>query len=122
MNDKQKQRFVRKLSVRVQPATIDLLAMLMEADHSGRAPLPGGCPESVKEIVSISKELGIQSDVPEPIVKGRHLLEMGMEPGPAMGVMLKLAYDAQLEGAFETLTMGLELIQIEHTLYNWPIV
>ena len=29
---------------------------------------------------------------------GRHLLEMGLEPGPAMGEILKAVYELQLDG------------------------
>jgi len=39
---------------------------------------------------------------------GRHLLELGMKPGPEVGVILAEAFDAQLEGAFFDLRQGFQ--------------
>jgi poly(A) polymerase len=36
--------------------------------------------------------------LPEPLVRGRELIAWGVAPGPAMGELLRAAYDAQLEG------------------------
>jgi poly(A) polymerase len=38
--------------------------------------------------------------LPEPWIRGRDLLALGMRPGPAVGRLLDRAYDAQLEGRF----------------------
>src|SRR5437867_8936563 len=38
---------------------------------------------------------------------GRHLLELGVQPGPDMGRLLDECYEAQLEGLFSTLDEGL---------------
>ena len=38
---------------------------------------------------------------PERILQGRHLLALGISPGPDMGAFLDRAYEAQLSGAFE---------------------
>ena len=37
-------RAVRRLAIRLAPASIDQLVRLIEADHSGRPPLPTGLP------------------------------------------------------------------------------
>jgi tRNA nucleotidyltransferase (CCA-adding enzyme) len=42
----------------------------------------------------------VQDRAPEPILKGRHLIEQGMTPGKTFGEILDAAYEAQLEGAF----------------------
>ena len=39
---------------------------------------------------------------PRPILLGRHLIARGIQPGPRMGQILKMAYEAQLDGAFST--------------------
>jgi tRNA nucleotidyltransferase (CCA-adding enzyme) len=39
---------------------------------------------------------------PEPLVKGRHLLELGAKPGPAIGEVLKEVYERQLDGSVTT--------------------
>jgi tRNA nucleotidyltransferase (CCA-adding enzyme) len=36
---------------------------------------------------------------PEPLLKGRDLLELGLEPGPRMGELLREVYEKQLDGA-----------------------
>ena len=33
-----------------------------------------------------------------PILMGRHLLDLGVAPGPAMGAILKDVYERQLDG------------------------
>ena len=40
-----------------------------------------------------ARALGVEHAAPEPIVKGRHLIEMGVAPGPAMGALLKQIYE-----------------------------
>ena len=35
---------------------------------------------------------------PEPILLGRHLLEMGLAPGPRIGEITKAVYELQLDG------------------------
>ena len=42
----------------------------------------------------------MQASAPKPILLGRHLMELGMKPGPAFGQILAAAVDAQLEGTF----------------------
>ncbi len=43
-----------------------------------------------------------------PIVLGRHLLDLGVPPGPRVGSLLKRLYDLQLKGEFSDLEGGLE--------------
>jgi poly(A) polymerase len=40
--------------------------------------------------------------LPEPWVDGHDLMRLGLEEGPRIGFWLKKAYEAQLEGRFET--------------------
>ena len=94
-------RAIRRLANRIAPATIEGLARVVEADHSGRPPLPVGNPLSVW--VDKAAELNVFSGKPEAILMGRHLIEMGMQPGKAMGVLLNRAFEAQLDGAFDSL-------------------
>jgi tRNA nucleotidyltransferase (CCA-adding enzyme) len=50
-----------------------------------------------------ARELGFAEAPPEPILKGRHLKELQIRPGPAMGTLLKELYELQLDGNVETL-------------------
>jgi tRNA nucleotidyltransferase (CCA-adding enzyme) len=42
--------------------------------------------------------LAVESQAPAPILLGRHLLEMGLEPGPRMGEITRAVYEMQLDG------------------------
>ena len=54
-----------------------------------------------------ARTLGVQHAAPPPVVLGRHLLELGIVPGPEMGVMLKTLYERQLDGDIQSLDEGL---------------
>jgi tRNA nucleotidyltransferase (CCA-adding enzyme) len=53
--------------------------------------------------------LGVEHAPPDPILKGRHLLDLGMPPGPAMGEILRKVYERQLDGDVTTLDEGLAI-------------
>ena len=95
--------FVRRLSKRVTPSSIAQLVRLMEADRSGRPPLPKKCPEVALDILRISSELDISNNQPIPILMGRHLIELGVQPSPEFSKLLGLAFEAQLDGEFDDL-------------------
>lgn len=90
---------VRRLAVRLDPASVSDLVRLGEADHCGRHPLPPGNPMEAIGLAAL--ELAVLDDVPAPILMGRHLIERGMTPGPTMGHLLARAYEAQLDGEFD---------------------
>ena len=56
------------------------------------------------------RRLEIFDGPPAPILMGRHLLEMGMAPGPKIGELVKSVYFAQLAGEIETLDEAKALI------------
>ena len=45
-----------------------------------------------------ARDLGVDRSPPKPLLLGRHLLELGMKPGPEMGELLKKIYERQLDG------------------------
>ncbi|MFL5805889.1 MAG: CCA tRNA nucleotidyltransferase [Roseiflexaceae bacterium] len=99
-------RSVRRLALRLAPATIEQWGRLVEADHSGRPPLPPGNPGA--EIVALAQRLGTAEGRPAPLLFGRHLIDAGlMQPGPALGALLRRAYQAQIDGVFATAEEGL---------------
>jgi tRNA nucleotidyltransferase (CCA-adding enzyme) len=98
-------RAVRRLALRLAPATIAQWGRLVEADHSGRPPL---APENPAEpIVALAERLGAHTGRPAPILQGRHLIAAGMAPGPQLGAILDRAYHAQIDGAFASVEDGL---------------
>lgn len=77
-----------------------LLARLAEADCTGRTG-PFDCSASAW-FVERAEALGVQHEPPAPLLRGRDLLALGMPPGPAMGEVLRVVYERQLDGAVTT--------------------
>jgi tRNA nucleotidyltransferase (CCA-adding enzyme) len=93
-------RSVRRLSKRLEPENIPGLCLIMTADSMGRPPLPAVPPKIVEELLRKAEELNVRERPPAGILMGRHLMELGLLPGPLFGKILHQAYDAQLEGQF----------------------
>lgn len=106
-------RLIRRLANRLMPANIRLWAALCEADYSGRPPLPPGNPVARWEAVALQQE--VENTRPGPLLLGRHLVEQGMTPGPEMGRLLKAAYEAQLDGAFDDVEGALAWLNNQRT-------
>ncbi len=104
-------RFARRLARRLAPSTILQWERLIECDASGRPPMPHSRP--ARDILFHAFQEHVLHNPPSAIVMGRHLLELGWKPGPAVGAALKAAYEAQVEGLFVTLQGGIQWIQ-EH--------
>jgi tRNA nucleotidyltransferase (CCA-adding enzyme) len=100
-------RGVRRLARRLQPETIAGLCLVITADQFGRPPKPAEPSEGLLALEAKAAELQLQSAAPRPILMGRHLLELGMSPGPAIGSAVALAFEAQLEGDFADLAGAL---------------
>jgi tRNA nucleotidyltransferase (CCA-adding enzyme) len=93
----------RRLAQKVDP---ELLARFAMADCCGRA---GTFDCSAMDwFLNRARALGVEHEAPAPLVLGRHLIELGMTPGPAMGVLLKTLYERQLDGAIATVEEGIE--------------
>jgi tRNA nucleotidyltransferase (CCA-adding enzyme) len=54
-----------------------------------------------------ARALGVEHAAPNPIVRGRDLLPLGVPPGPELGAILKEIYERQLDGRVTTLEDGL---------------
>jgi tRNA nucleotidyltransferase (CCA-adding enzyme) len=106
-------RAVRRLARRLAPESIEGLCLVMTADSMGRPPRPAAVPENVKTLLARAHELAVRHQPPPPILLGRHLLEMGLAPGPPMGAILDKAYEAQLEGVFADLEGALQWVANE---------
>jgi tRNA nucleotidyltransferase (CCA-adding enzyme) len=105
---------VRRLARKLAPATIDDLCLVMWADHLGRPPLVP--PESEIRIEALRKKahaLAVQDSAPRPLMLGRHLVELGLAPGPQFKSILGAAFEAQLEGAFSDESGGRKWL-VEH--------
>ena len=97
---------IRRLARKV--GRIDRLVRVDSADRNGRPPeIPGPSPQGMW-ISERAEKLRVKDSAPEPILKGRHLMEMGYSPSPIFGDALEAAYEAQLDGKFFNLEEGLE--------------
>jgi tRNA nucleotidyltransferase (CCA-adding enzyme) len=89
------------LAERLKPASIEELLWLIEADVSGRPPLPKGLPDQAKKLKARSLELGVYQRGPTKLVSENLLLQHKiLEHGPQMEAVIKQAYAAQLAGTF----------------------
>jgi tRNA nucleotidyltransferase (CCA-adding enzyme) len=90
---------IRRLARKCEPA---LLYRVAKADCLGRAPgvFP---PVAMDWFLERVQELQVAERPPEPLLKGRHLLELGMPAGPELGRVLQAVYERQLDGAVTTL-------------------
>jgi tRNA nucleotidyltransferase (CCA-adding enzyme) len=87
---------------------LDLLYRVAKADSLGRntEDLPREkwfTSEAQDWFIQRAKELDVERQPPAPILLGRHLLEMGLEPGPRVGELTKAVYEMQLDGRVQTL-------------------
>lgn len=99
-------RAVRRLAARLDPVDMAMWEALVEADASGRTPLPP-CRPALTWLQQ-AKKLSSHRGKPKPLVTGKLLLRLGMSPGPKMGEMIRMAYKAQLDGAFQDEAGALE--------------
>ena len=79
---------------------LELLARLAKADCLGR-PGPFDC-SAMDWFLSRARSLGVEHAPPAPLLQGRHLLALGLRPGPHIGQILSEAYERQLDGAIAT--------------------
>jgi tRNA nucleotidyltransferase (CCA-adding enzyme) len=88
----------RRLARRLEP---DLLYRVSRADCLGRT---GSFSTEAQEwFIAKVRGLRVESRPPSPILMGRHLLEMGLQPGPAVGRITRAVYEMQLDGKVATL-------------------
>lgn len=83
----------RRLARRLEP---ELLYRVSRADCLGRT---GQFSTEAQEwFIDRVRTLGVEERPPQPILLGRHLLEMGLEPGPRIGRITRAVYEMQLDG------------------------
>lgn len=90
---------VRRLALRVP---LPRLVRLARADHLGRTTEDALAQDDPAGdwLLERAAALAVVDAAPKPILLGRHLLARGMTAGPALGALLKEAFEAQLDGTF----------------------
>ena len=59
--------------------------------------------EAQEWFIERSRELEVDQHPPDPLLLGRHLLDLGVEPGPQMGEITRAVYEMQLDGKVRSL-------------------
>ena len=96
-------RAVRRLAIRLAPASIAQLIRVIEADASGRPPLAPGLPPAAARILAAAEAEAVNSRPQLPLVLGRHVLPyFNDRPGVHIGEVTHAAYEAQADGVFST--------------------
>jgi tRNA nucleotidyltransferase (CCA-adding enzyme) len=89
-----------------QKVDLELLARVAEADCRGRT---GAFDCSgAAWFLERARQLGVEHEAPRPILLGRHLLAIGVPPGPRMGAILRQVYERQMDGRVTSVDEGLD--------------
>jgi tRNA nucleotidyltransferase (CCA-adding enzyme) len=89
-----------------QKVDLELLARLAKADCLGRT---GRFDCSAMDwFIERARSLGVEHRPPARLLMGRHLLALGVQPGPEMGWILDAVYEQQLDGHVTSVGEGLE--------------
>jgi tRNA nucleotidyltransferase (CCA-adding enzyme) len=110
---------------------LDLLYRVAKADSLGRnadwVPQEQWYGSEAQEwFIERARELEVVSHAPAPLLLGRHLLELGLTPGPRIGEITRAVYEMQLDGrvltlddakevAKEVISTDTQITQIEKT-------
>jgi tRNA nucleotidyltransferase (CCA-adding enzyme) len=87
---------------------LELLYRVAKADTLGRnapwVPREKWFDADAQEwFIARARELSVEKRPPAPVLMGRHLLEMGLQPSPLVGQLLAAVYEMQLDGRVRTL-------------------
>lgn len=103
----------RRLARKVEP---DLLYRVAKADSLGRYPdgdrtkmIFGS--EAQEWFIEKVRGLDIEKKAPEPILMGRHLIELGLKPSPKFKDILDAVYEMQLDGKIASLEQAVSLAE-----------
>ncbi|MGH9240615.1 MAG: CCA tRNA nucleotidyltransferase [Vicinamibacterales bacterium] len=89
-----------------QKVDLELLARLARADCLGRS---GAFDCSAMDwFLERAQALGVEHQPPAPLLLGRHVLELGLQPGPQVGEILRQVYEKQLDGEITTVEEAIE--------------
>jgi tRNA nucleotidyltransferase (CCA-adding enzyme) len=89
-----------------QKVDLELLARVAKSDCLGRAPGHFDCT-AMDWFLERARALGVEHRPPAPVLLGRHVLALGVQPGPRVGKILKTVYEEQLDGAITTIDQAI---------------
>jgi len=97
----------RRLALKLN---MEWLARVAKSDCLGRTG-PFDCT-AMDWFVDKARRLGVEHQPPKPLLLGRHLIDLGVAPGPAMGVLLKQIYERQLDGEVATVDEAIDAARV----------
>ncbi|MFC1573610.1 CCA tRNA nucleotidyltransferase [Candidatus Latescibacterota bacterium] len=74
----------------------------------------------VKQVLSEEKTNNQKLALPTPLITGKDLIELGYEPGPAFGIMLRSVEDKQLDGELVSRKAAIDFVQREFSQQDNP--
>lgn len=89
---------IRRLARQV--GRLDRLVRVARADVRGRGDLEALFPAG-EWLLARAASLGLSATAPTPLIQGRHLVALGVAPGPSFKPLLDACFEAQLDGAFD---------------------
>ena len=89
---------------------LELLALLSAADCLGRTG-HFDCAATMDWFLDRARALGVEHEGPAPLLLGRHVLQLGLSPGPEIGRILKAVYERQLDGEVTSLEEALSVAE-----------
>lgn len=104
--ERSKVKAVKKLAIRLHPANIKQLLHVMTADHNGRGSDVYKVPTGYEDLSRIAESADVTEKPFEYLLKGRHLIELGMKPSIEFGKILRAANEAQINGEYSTVDEG----------------
>jgi tRNA nucleotidyltransferase (CCA-adding enzyme) len=100
IRDATMRRFLRKVE------HVDRLCRVVEADMAGKRSSGMPITSWLKDRIA-SLPAGLES----PLVKGKHLISLGLPPGPIFKKILDDCFAAQIDGKFSTIKEGIEYLR-----------
>jgi len=88
---------IRRLARKCEP---DLLYRVARADCRGRT--GDFAPVAMEWFREKVRQLDVAHRPPEPLLRGRDVLALGLTPGPEVGRVIKAVYELQLDGIVST--------------------
>jgi tRNA nucleotidyltransferase (CCA-adding enzyme) len=93
----------RRLALKTE---LDLLYRVARADCLGRK--GDFKPDAEEWFIARARSLGVEERPPKPLLMGRHVLALGLQPGPQVGAVTRAVYEMQLDGEVTTLDGAIE--------------
>lgn len=100
---------VRRLAQRT--GRLDRLVRVARADRLGRPPLAQEEFPAGEWLLERARALGLVDARPAPLIRGRHLVALGLQPGPQFTALLDACFEAQLDGRFQDEEQGLAFLR-----------